>query len=110
MEKLFPALLRFALCSVCLLVSASATLAADFYVSPTASNNGTGSFTNPWQLQTALNQPGAVHAGDTIWLRGGTYQGSFTSNLNGSSGNPITVRQYAGERATWTARDPAPVR
>jgi hypothetical protein len=72
---------------------------ADFYVSPGASGSGTGSFGNPWRLQTALNHPGAVHPGDTIWLRGGTYTGIYTSYLNGTSGSPIIVRQYPGERA-----------
>ena len=75
--------------------------ATDFYVSPTASASGTGTISNPWKLQTALNQPSAVHPGDTIWLRGGTAPGApFTSNLNGTSASPIIVRQYPGERAT----------
>ncbi len=56
--------------------------------------------TNPWALQTALAQPAAVHPGDTIWLRGGTYTGLFTSHLTGTSSQPIVVRQYPGERAT----------
>ncbi len=56
--------------------------------------------TNPWALQTALAQPAAVHPGDTIWLRGGTYTGMFTSHLTGTSSQPIVVRQYPGERAT----------
>jgi len=75
-------------------------LGADFYVAPNASAGGTGSFSNPWQLQTALNQPAAVHPGDTIWLRGGTYSGTFVSLLNGTAASPIIVRQYAGELAT----------
>src|SRR6202158_1959007 len=82
-----------------LLLLSAVALAADFYVSPTASGSGTGSFSNPWQLQTALDQPAAVHPGDTIWLRGGTYAGIFTGRLVGTSSAPITVRQYAGERA-----------
>ncbi|MEP6994319.1 MAG: S-layer homology domain-containing protein [Acidobacteriota bacterium] len=69
-------------------------------MSPGASVSGTGSLSNPWQLQTALNQPASVHPGDTIWLRGGTYVGTFTSSLVGTSTSPITVRQYTGERAT----------
>jgi hypothetical protein len=81
-------------------VAAGGTAAAtDFYVSPTGSSSGNGSIGNPWDLQTALNQPSSVHPGDTIWLRGGTYHGSFTSNLNGSAASPIVVRQYTGERA-----------
>ncbi len=74
--------------------------AAEFYVSPGASSSGNGSYGNPWKLQTALNHPSAVHAGDTIWLRGGTYTGTYTSLLTGTSSQPIVVRQYPGERAT----------
>jgi len=54
-------------------------------------------------LQTALNQPSAVQPGDTIWLREGVYGNGatiFTSNLNGSSVQPVIVRQYPNERAT----------
>jgi len=47
-----------------------------------------------------------VHPGDTIWLRGGTYHGVFSSNLNGALGagvnDPTTkihVRQFPGEIA-----------
>ena len=41
-----------------------------------------------------------MQPGDTVWLRGGTYAGSFSSSLTGSSSAPIIVRQYPGERAT----------
>ena len=82
----------------CLLLVSAAARATDFYVSP--SGNGDGSIGNPWSLDTALSQPSAVHPGDTIWLRGGTYTGIHTSYLNGSSTSPIIVRQYPGERAT----------
>jgi hypothetical protein len=85
-------------------VSAGAR-AAEFYVAPNGSSSGSGSLASPWDFQTALDQPSAVHAGDTIWVRGGTYVGHFTSNLNGSSSSPIIVRQYAGERATVDGND-----
>ncbi len=74
-------------------------LAAEFYVAPSGTPGGSGSWSNPWDLQTALNQPATVHPGDTIWLRGGTYTGTHTSHLSGTSSSPIVVRQYAGERA-----------
>ena len=74
-------------------------------MAPNASASGTGSFANPWKLQTALNHPAAVNPGDTIWLRGGTYVGHFTSDLAGTSANPIIVRQYPGERATLDGND-----
>ena len=71
-----------------------------FFVSPSASANGDGSMEKPWPLQVALNQPETVKPGDTIWLRGGVYSGTFTGRLVGNSTSPIIVRQYIGERAT----------
>src|SRR5207302_2192332 len=87
-------------CGVAIVLSIPATLlAADFYVSPTGSSSGSGSQTSPWDLQTALNQPAAVKPGDTIWLKGGRYQGVFNAKLTGTSAAPIKVRPVAGERA-----------
>jgi Dockerin type I domain len=83
-----------------LLAGANPAAANDFYVSPTGSSSGDGSLAKPWNLQTALNQPSAVKPGDTIWLQGGTYSGTFTSSLAGTSSQPIVVRNYSGERAT----------
>lgn len=68
-----------------------------FFVSPTGSSKGDGSAAKPWDLQTALSQPAAVKPGSTIWLRGGTYRGEFTSNLVGTANAPITVAAYPGE-------------
>src|ERR1041384_1206768 len=73
--------------------------AADFYVSPRGTSLGTGAIDSPWDLATALKQPKNVKSGDTIWLRGGTYKGAFTSSLNGAMNVPIVVRQYPWERA-----------
>jgi hypothetical protein len=74
---------------------------AGFYVTPTGSASGDGSATRPWDLPTALaGGRGRVQPGDTIWLRDGTYAGTFTGNLNGTAARPIIVRQYPGERAT----------
>lgn len=70
-----------------------------FYVAPNGSPSGDGSVNRPWDLQTALDHPSRVQAGDTIWLRGGNYIGQFTVHLKGSQGKPIVVRQYPGERA-----------
>lgn len=74
--------------------------AADFYVSPNGNSRADGSLGKPWDLATALAQPRSVQPGDTIWLRGGTYRGSFSSELKGTASSPIKVRQYPGERAT----------
>ena len=72
------------------------------YVSPAGSVGADGSIDRPWNLITALAQPGSVRPGDTIWLRGGTYgtgRDIFRSRLLGTAGAPIIVRPYAGERA-----------
>ncbi len=78
----------------------AAAAADDFYVAPNGSPSGNGTVGRPWDLATALAQPGAVKPGDTIWLRGGTYRGTFTSRLTGTPATPIKVRQYPAERAT----------
>jgi hypothetical protein len=74
--------------------------AAQYYVAPNGSAQGNGSQANPWDLQTALNQPASIHAGDTVWLRGGTYSGNYSSVLTGTQAAPIIVRQFPGERST----------
>lgn len=71
-----------------------------FYVAPNGRAGAAGSFEDPWDLSTALAQPDAVRPGDTIWLRGGIYQGIYASRLAGTATSPIVVRQYPGERAT----------
>ena len=73
---------------------------AGFYVAPNGSPSGDGSRERPWDLRTALGHPSAVRPGDTIWVRGGTYRGSFQSSLRGSASAPIVLRAYPGERAT----------
>jgi len=76
-----------------------------FYAAPAGSSSGDGSLANPWDLQTALNQPAGLNPGDTVWLRGGVYRVAnrptkFVSHLAGAPNQPVTLRQYPGERAT----------
>lgn len=68
-----------------------------WYVAPGGSRQGQGTQTLPWDLGTALSNP-AVKPGDTIWLRAGTYTGTFVSTLNGRPDAPIIVRAVPGER------------
>lgn len=72
----------------------------DFHVAPTGTAGGDGSAAKPWTLAAALAGPAGVAPGDTIWLHGGTYAGSYSSKLTGAPGKPITVRAVSGERAT----------
>ncbi len=75
MSKRNPARAGLALGLLCggLSFLAAVAGATDYYVAPNGSPSGNGSINNPWDLQTALDQPAAVQPGDTIWLRGGTY-------------------------------------
>ena len=48
-----------------------------------------------------------MQPGDTIWLRGGTYRGSFRSTVAGREGAPVVVRQFPGEHAVLDGAGPA---
>lgn len=67
------------------------------YVKPDGSRIGPGTRDEPWSLTTALS---CAEEGDTVWLRGGTYRGTFATALRGTESAPIVFRQYPGERAT----------
>jgi hypothetical protein len=71
------------------------------YAAPSGTPAGDGTRARPWDLRTALaGGHGTEQPGDTLWLRGGTYPGTFDATLTGTSAAPIVVRQYPGERAT----------
>jgi hypothetical protein len=80
-----------------LLSVAPVVLAADIYVSPTGSDNNSGTLTSPLKsIQSAVDK---ATAGSTIYLRGGTY--SPTTNIkiskSGTSSSPYTVTAYGDE-------------
>ena len=71
-----------------------------YYVAVNGRANGDGSINDPIDLATALsNSRTPADPGDTLWLRGGVYNGAFTSTLVGTSNAPIVVRAVRGERA-----------
>ena len=75
-----------------------------YYVVPPPYGTSTGNGTNdaPWDLATALSggHGNTIQPGDTVWIRVGTYPGSFRTSLQGTATAPILFRQYPGERAT----------
>jgi hypothetical protein len=76
--------------------------AAEYYVSPTGTDSGDGSISKPLSLGKALGHGGVsspARPGDTVWLRGGTYTGTYEVHVSGAPGKPIIFRQYPGERA-----------
>src|SRR5438105_2335201 len=72
--------------------------ATEYFASPAGQAAGTGTQSSPWDLATALNARSAIKPGDTLWLRGGTYKGTYISTLAGSTTAPVIVRNYQKER------------
>ena len=71
------------------------TFATTYYVAA----NGSGSLCtveSPCSLNTGL---GKLAAGDTLYLRGGTYQQAVSFSRSGTSGSRITISGYPGETA-----------
>ncbi|KAM5344254.1 hypothetical protein ACJ41O_012791 [Fusarium nematophilum] len=74
--------------------------AADIYVATTGSDSAAGSINAPLKsIQKAVDK--AV-AGDTIYLRGGTYKPTTNIQIkkSGSSGKPYTLTAYGSESVT----------
>lgn len=80
------------------LLYSSITNAATYYVATTGGDTNPGTLTQPWKtVQKAAN---TLVAGDTAYLRGGTYNEYNIRFANsGTSGNPITIKGYPGETA-----------
>lgn len=76
----------------------TATPAGGIYVAPSGSDSGPGTQQAPFR--TIKHALGTLRAGDTLFVRGGSY----TENVTGVNVNPgtpsarITVRNYPGER------------
>jgi len=74
-----------------------AAMGVDWYVDASAPGGGDGSFGSPFQtIQQGLN---AAFAGDSVFVRAGTY--TLTSTLNfprsGTASDPITLKAFDGE-------------
>lgn len=71
------------------------------YVSPLGSDSNNGSATSPFlTVQKALD---TVQAGQTIYLRSGTYTGLNTFKSSGTEGKYITIKNYPTEKPYLTA-------
>jgi hypothetical protein len=98
-----PRLILLALACVLLLMTtisdAQTTMGGSFYVSPSGDDSNPGSLSTPWK--TITHAALSTHAGDTIFLRGGTYQEteiSISDSMGGSPGNFKTIQNYNGEQ------------
>ncbi|HEY84627.1 MAG TPA: DUF1565 domain-containing protein [Chloroflexi bacterium] len=67
------------------------------YVAPAGSDSNPGTKAQPWQtIQKAAN---TLAAGDTVYIRAGTYAEQVTPLNSGSAGSYITYAAYSGETA-----------
>ncbi len=88
-----------------ILIFASVCVGANtFYIAPAGNDNtGNGTMASPWfTLEKAWDY---VAAGDTIYVRGGTYLYAKTQTLtgiSGTSGNMINIYNYPGETPIMT--------
>ena len=80
------------------LMVAFAAQARQYYLSPTGNDSNNGSSNSPFKT---LNKVWTVvNAGDTVYLKGGTYQwnsAQYLSGKNGTANNLIKIWNYPGE-------------
>jgi MYXO-CTERM domain-containing protein len=82
----------------CLFLSTGRASAAEYYVSPTGSDSNPGTQASPFATVQKANNSAA--AGDTIWMRAGTYNttGQITLSKSGTSDtNRTKIWAYPGE-------------
>lgn len=70
-----------------------------FYIAPSGSDSSPGTITRPWRtIRKAAN---TLAAGDTVYIRSGTYRERVIPKNSGSdAGHPIRYASYPGETAT----------
>ena len=96
MKKLIMILLFL----VSLTIQATTYYVAPSTASPAGSDSNSGTIGSPW---LTLNHAwAAVSAGDTIYMRGGTWTYAMMgttqlTNKSGTAGNYITIENYPGE-------------
>ncbi|MBN8688851.1 MAG: DUF4990 domain-containing protein [Chitinophagales bacterium] len=88
------------------------TFGRTFYMSPSGNNSNAGTISAPWlTLEYAENQ---LAAGDTLYLRGGTYRSSkatgivnrfYIDNLYGTAANKIYILNYPGEKPVFNMNE-----
>jgi len=72
--------------------------AADYYVAKTGSNSNPGTEALPWKtIQKAAD---TLTAGDTVYIKAGTYKERVVPKKSGSAGNTITYTAYPGGTVT----------
>jgi hypothetical protein len=76
--------------------------AASFYVALNGNDANPGTLSAPWRTISHAASSSAVRPGDTVYIRGGTYNEYVQQRISGSPGKLIVYRSYPGETAVLT--------
>ena len=115
-------IIRFSSLPLLFFVAHTVFGANHFYASPSGSSGGSGSISSPWSQSYAFSGAGgAIHAGDTVYFRGGVYpnptsgqdNGNSTTGFvafpvtvsTGTSSAPVIFRAYPGEQPVLDGMD-----
>lgn len=101
--------LRFLCAAIAVLMAAAEAFGAVYYVSPTGSDFWSGTQADPGNgdgpFATLAKAASVLQAGDTLYLRNGTYRETLDLAVSGQPGLPITIQNYPGESPTLTGAD-----
>ena len=92
-------ILRLALLLTTIVVSQ--VHAADYFVDqnhPNANDSNPGTIVSPWKTIAKANL--ALMAGDTVYIKTGTYSTYIAPSRSGTASSPITYRNYGGDTIT----------
>ncbi|HEY8750071.1 MAG TPA: hypothetical protein VIM11_18955, partial [Tepidisphaeraceae bacterium] len=78
-------------------------LSSNFVVAPNGSNANPGTLAQPFA--TIQHAADVAQAGDTVYIRGGTYRETVTPAHSGTASAPIIFEPYNGESVTVSGAD-----
>lgn len=97
MKRILVKIITLVLLLHSLSVQPARAAGATYYVSTSGSDGYPGTMNLPWRtIQKAAN---VAQAGDTVYVRGGTYREKVIVSNSGAEGNYITFSSYPGETA-----------
>src|SRR6266487_1507660 len=67
--------------------------ASSYYVSPSGNDSNPGTINAPWKTLTYAG--GQLAAGDTLYVRGGTYNEKVNFRHSGTASQPIKILAYS---------------
>ena len=79
------------------------SFAKDIYVSKEGDHSNDGTLENPYLTITKAAE--VAVAGDTVYIREGTYEETLAPLNSGTAGSPIIFQSYPGERVIITAME-----